>query len=145
MGGVGCDNMSVILVCFLHRDSYGDLVYRCSRDYNKVSRTRRLSSMDNIEHHKLKNRDRRMSEPPVLTRAPLISSKLAGISDVLLPNGNIAPLKGGASGRVGDVEGRVRDGEEGKEEKEGEEGEEEEEEEGEDEDSDIVVPLETTL
>lgn len=144
MGGVGCDNMSVILVCFMHRDSYGDLVYRCSRDFNKVSRTRRMSSMDNIDHHKLRNRDRRMSEPPVLTRAPLISSKLAGISDVLLPNGNIGSLKGGASGKVGDVEGRGGKGRReggGKEEGEGEE----EEEEGEDEDSEIVVPLETTL
>lgn len=144
MGGVGCDNMSVILVCFMHRDSYGDLVYRCSRDFNKVSRTRRMSSMDNIDHHKLRNRDRRMSEPPVLTRAPLISSKLAGISDVSLPNGNISPLKGGASGQEGAVEGRVMDEEKGEGEGE-EEGKGEGEKEGEDEDSEIVVPFETTL
>lgn len=126
MGGVGCDNMSVVLVCFMHRDSYGDLVYRCSRDFKKVPRTRRLSCMDSMDRHKLKNRDRRMSEPPLLTRAPIIPAKLACVSDDLLPNGLTCE---GTSGQIGDVEDRVRD-----------------EEEDEDiEDSEIVVPLETTL
>ncbi|XP_041359473.1 probable protein phosphatase 2C T23F11.1 [Gigantopelta aegis] len=30
MGGVGCDNMTVVLVCFLHGGLYEDLVKRCS-------------------------------------------------------------------------------------------------------------------
>lgn len=30
-GGLGCDNMTVVLVCFLHGGSYEDLVRRCSR------------------------------------------------------------------------------------------------------------------
>lgn len=122
----------------MHGESYGDLVYRCSRDFKKVPRTRRLSCMDSMDHHKLKSRDRRMSEPLSLTRAPLIPSKLAGVSHDLLPNGltcDVAPIKEhneGASGQMGEVEDRVRD----------------EEEEGEEEDfddSEIVVPFETTL
>ncbi len=31
MGGVGCDNMTVVLACFLHGKSYGDLAKRCSQ------------------------------------------------------------------------------------------------------------------
>jgi protein phosphatase 2C family protein 2/3 len=31
MGGLGCDNMTVIIVCFLMGGSYDDLVKRCSR------------------------------------------------------------------------------------------------------------------
>ena len=31
MGGLGCDNMTVTLVCFLHGRSYEDLVRRCSQ------------------------------------------------------------------------------------------------------------------
>lgn len=31
MGGLGCDNMTAILVCFLHEKSYEDLAERCSR------------------------------------------------------------------------------------------------------------------
>ena len=30
MGGLGCDNMTVILVCFLHEKPYRDLVTRCA-------------------------------------------------------------------------------------------------------------------
>lgn len=29
MGGVGCDNMTVILVCFLHGATYAELAERC--------------------------------------------------------------------------------------------------------------------
>ena len=87
MGGVGCDNMSVVLACFLHRDGYGDLVYRCSRDSNKVSRSRRFSSVDTTDPHKMRNRERRMSEPPPLTKSPIITSKLTAVADSLFPNG----------------------------------------------------------
>ena len=31
MGGLGCDNMTVTLVCFLHGHPYDDLVRRCSQ------------------------------------------------------------------------------------------------------------------
>lgn len=31
MGGLGCDNMTVILVCFLHGNDYKDLCDRCAR------------------------------------------------------------------------------------------------------------------
>lgn len=30
VGGLGCDNMTVVLVCFLHNQSYGALVARCA-------------------------------------------------------------------------------------------------------------------
>ena len=32
MGGLGCDNMTVILVCFLHGKSYEDLAIKCSKN-----------------------------------------------------------------------------------------------------------------
>ena len=31
MGGLGCDNMTVILVCLLENRSYSDLVVKCQR------------------------------------------------------------------------------------------------------------------
>ena len=31
MGGLGCDNMTVIIVCFLHGGTYQDLMERCAR------------------------------------------------------------------------------------------------------------------
>lgn len=31
MGGLGCDNMTVVLVCFLHGGTYDDLAKKCSR------------------------------------------------------------------------------------------------------------------
>ncbi|KAG1684372.1 putative protein phosphatase 2C T23F11.1 [Nymphon striatum] len=36
MGGLGCDNMTVILVCFLHNESYDRLVEKCSITYSDV-------------------------------------------------------------------------------------------------------------
>jgi protein phosphatase 2C family protein 2/3 len=30
MGGLGCDNMTVVLVCFLHGKSYDELSARCA-------------------------------------------------------------------------------------------------------------------
>lgn len=32
MGGLGGDNMTVVLVCFLHGKSYEDLVQKCASD-----------------------------------------------------------------------------------------------------------------
>lgn len=31
MGGLGCDNMTVVLVCFLHGGTYEELAERCAR------------------------------------------------------------------------------------------------------------------
>lgn len=31
MGGLGCDNMTVVLVCFLHGSTYADLARKCAR------------------------------------------------------------------------------------------------------------------
>ena len=31
MGGVGCDNMTIILICFLHGATYAELADRCSQ------------------------------------------------------------------------------------------------------------------
>lgn len=31
MGGLGCDNMTVLIICFLHGGSYQDLMERCAR------------------------------------------------------------------------------------------------------------------
>lgn len=30
MGGLGCDNMTVVIICFLHNRPYSDLVTRCA-------------------------------------------------------------------------------------------------------------------
>lgn len=29
MGGLGCDNMTVVIICFLHGKPYSELVTRC--------------------------------------------------------------------------------------------------------------------
>lgn len=34
MGGLGCDNMTVILVCFLHSESFDHLAEKCSITYS---------------------------------------------------------------------------------------------------------------
>ena len=36
MGGLGCDNMTVILICFLHGGTYEQLSSRCNRNLNPV-------------------------------------------------------------------------------------------------------------
>lgn len=30
MAGLGCDNMTVVLICFLHNQTYRDLMTRCA-------------------------------------------------------------------------------------------------------------------
>ena len=96
MGGVGCDNMTAIIACFMHGDGYGNLVYRCSRDSSQISRTRRLSLLGEMSSERLKlgsGLRRRMSEPPSLpVRSPVIPSNLTQVSDkVVLSNGVPAP------------------------------------------------------
>ncbi len=38
MGGIGCDNMTVILVCFLHGGTYTQFIERCSHQGNRQRR-----------------------------------------------------------------------------------------------------------
>ena len=124
---MGCDNMTVVLVCFMHGESYGDLVYRCSRDSSQISRTRRLSSLGNTTSANCHKLGRRMSEPPSLpTRTPVIPSNLTRLSDkIVLSNGGSIPAVDECNG-------------------EEEEGEREGEREGE-EDGVICEPFETTM
>jgi len=37
MGGVGCDNMTVIIACFLHNNSYLDLSIKCAQPLVPIS------------------------------------------------------------------------------------------------------------
>ncbi|RWS21671.1 putative protein phosphatase 2C T23F11.1-like protein, partial [Leptotrombidium deliense] len=46
MGGLGCDNMTVILVCFLHGKSYEDLSLRCSLSHANRNRLHSTGSSD---------------------------------------------------------------------------------------------------
>lgn len=84
MGGVGCDNMSVILACFLHREGYEELVHHCSRDLTgKIPRTRRFSSMCSMDRQRARHRDRRMSEPPApVSSSPVVPCKLKEMSSL---------------------------------------------------------------
>ena len=43
MGGLGCDNMTCVLVCFLHDKPYQDLVERCA----KTSRAKEAALKEN--------------------------------------------------------------------------------------------------
>eukprot|EP00794_Sanderia_malayensis_P007483 gene7483-8313_t len=36
MGGLGCDNMTVILVCFLHGRSYDELANKCKKPHHNI-------------------------------------------------------------------------------------------------------------
>lgn len=44
MGGLGCDNMTVVLICFLHGKQYEDLADKCAIPYNLKSNSATLSS-----------------------------------------------------------------------------------------------------
>lgn len=37
MGGLGCDNMTVVLVCLLHGDTYEELANKCSRVFTSTN------------------------------------------------------------------------------------------------------------
>lgn len=105
----------------MHRNRYGDLVYRCSRDSNKVAKPRRFSLLENIQQYKLKNRDRRLSEPPQsIVKSPVIPSNLPQVADdLLVPNGRttcgVPSLKDdNEGGRGTEGEGGSAEGEEEK-------------------------------
>ena len=38
MGGLGCDNMTVILVCLLNGNSYEDLAKKCARPVDQAKK-----------------------------------------------------------------------------------------------------------
>lgn len=46
MGGMGCDNMTVILVCLLNNKSYNDLAEKCSKPPQKDILTRNVDGGD---------------------------------------------------------------------------------------------------
>lgn len=47
MGGLGCDNMTVVLVCLLHGGSYDALATKCSQPYVNGSDWHREIDPDN--------------------------------------------------------------------------------------------------
>jgi len=44
MGGLGCDNMTVVLVCFLMGGPYEDLVRKCSKPGGRAAPMQHLTS-----------------------------------------------------------------------------------------------------
>lgn len=49
MGGIGGDNMTVVLICFLHNKSYEDLVARCASSLEDID-TKSLNFADNSDN-----------------------------------------------------------------------------------------------
>ena len=51
MGGLGCDNMTVILVCLLNGGSYEDLAKKCARpaDHSVVENGQKNTEEDESE------------------------------------------------------------------------------------------------
>lgn len=50
MGGLGCDNMTVVLVCFLNGEPYEKLAERCKLSplpLNQINNNSNISSNDN--------------------------------------------------------------------------------------------------
>lgn len=83
MGGLGCDNMTVILVCFLNGGTYEELATKCSRPsrYNQTfivdpqantNDVKSGNSEDSKKSKNPKNRDEETtfdsSSPPPLTQ-----------------------------------------------------------------------------
>ncbi|KAL3880960.1 hypothetical protein ACJMK2_033162 [Sinanodonta woodiana] len=48
MGGLGCDNMTVVIVCFLHGGTYEDLIRRCSQ-HGSMGPVPHLGHMGNMD------------------------------------------------------------------------------------------------
>lgn len=48
-GGLGCDNMTVLLICFLHGNSYEDLAEKCSVTSNNRIRRNSSGSLDSSD------------------------------------------------------------------------------------------------
>lgn len=77
MGGVGCDNMTVILACFLQRDSYRELAQRCSRNHFQIPKSP-YAPFPSL-HSTLPDREGKISELPIMQESPLLTSNLAGM------------------------------------------------------------------
>ena len=45
MGGLGCDNMTVVLVCFLHGQTYKHLGDKCARPTTRATPPKILSDI----------------------------------------------------------------------------------------------------
>ena len=48
MGGLGCDNMTCVLVCFLHEKPYQELVERCA----KITRAKEAALKPGVAPHR---------------------------------------------------------------------------------------------
>jgi len=44
MGGLGCDNMTVVLICLLHGKNYEDLADKCAIPYGLKTKNKQLLS-----------------------------------------------------------------------------------------------------
>ena len=53
MGGLGCDNMTVILACFLHGGSYSELAERCSKKHVTEPKRESYSNIDQLRNNKI--------------------------------------------------------------------------------------------
>ena len=48
MGGLGCDNMTVVLVCFLRGNTYEDLANQCSRPASSLVQKQMLDTATDL-------------------------------------------------------------------------------------------------
>lgn len=53
MGGLGCDNMTVVLVCLLNEQSYDDLAAKCALPVRKEV----LEKYDNLQNEQTPDQD----------------------------------------------------------------------------------------
>lgn len=70
MGGLGGDNMTVVLVCFLHNKPYTDLVKRCSSDGANVAVLNKSDALNEsspckVENILLKNEEEEKEEESI--------------------------------------------------------------------------------
>ena len=70
MGGLGCDNMTVVLVCFLNENSYEHLAERCST-IPKTTLTDNQESTNGTTEHEMKEAN----------GSSVIADALAGLSE----------------------------------------------------------------
>lgn len=55
MGGLGCDNMTVVIVCFLHGESYEKLAEKCKLSSSNQSYSQNGSKIMLNSNNKLDN------------------------------------------------------------------------------------------
>ena len=127
MGGLGCDNMTVILACFLHGGAYSELTRKCSEQF--PTRRSRGDLNNNGTEHSQKNNG---ILPNVLPAAQGFDS-----GDILYSNG---PISGPSNLSCGDQDVRTGTSVERKESSPNCSSSEEE-----DSDAEEVKPVETTV